>query len=214
MTVSQSRFRAPAQEGRRITIRASKVKLRFESRYSSFQLRASSLQNLIANLELEFRLTHTKLSPLRISNRKYFAVFYADLLHRREKSGRPTTSDGAVVATELLDYELRIASCDALGAAAGGDQVEEALHTGALAPRQGEEFAGVEIGGFVAEEGFHAPLNVGGGPGAEAVTFGDDPVVAKCVQHVACNSNVQTSGRITGDAIEVEAIKLRVMRGR
>ena len=79
MTVSQSRFRAPAQEGRRITIRASKVKLRFESRYSSFQLRASGLQNLIANLELEFRLTHTKLSPLRISNRKYFAVFHADL---------------------------------------------------------------------------------------------------------------------------------------
>ena len=122
MTVSQSRFRAPAQEGRRITIRASKVKLRFESRYSSFQLRASSLQNLIANLELEFRLTHTKLSPLRISNRKYFAVFYSDLLHRREKSGRPTTSDGGVVATEIREgfssgfsrafgHKLRIASC-------------------------------------------------------------------------------------------------------
>ena len=79
MTVPQSRFRAPAQEGRRITIRASKVNLRFELRYSSFQLRAPSLQNLIANLELEFRLTHTKLSPLRISNRKYFAVFHADL---------------------------------------------------------------------------------------------------------------------------------------
>ena len=111
MTVSQSRFRAPAQEGRRITIRASKVKLRFESRYSSFQLRASSLQNLIANLELEFRLTHTKLSPLRISNRKYFAVFYADLLHRREKSGRPTTSDGGVVATSfsITSYESRVA---------------------------------------------------------------------------------------------------------
>ena len=35
MTVSQSRFRAPAQKGRRITIRASKVKLRFESRISA-----------------------------------------------------------------------------------------------------------------------------------------------------------------------------------
>jgi hypothetical protein len=31
---------------------------------------------LIANLELEFRLTCRKLSPLRISNRKYFAIFY------------------------------------------------------------------------------------------------------------------------------------------
>ena len=100
-----------------------------------------------------------------------------------------------------------------LVAAAGGDPVEEALHAGALAPHQGEEFAGVEVRGFVAEEGFHAPLDVGGCPGAEAVTFGDDPVVAKCVQHLECNSNVRTSGRITADAIEVEAIKLRVMRG-
>jgi|HubBroStandDraft_4_1064222.scaffolds.fasta_scaffold322968_2 hypothetical protein len=31
---------------------------------------------LIANLELESRLTARKLSPLRISNRKYFAIFY------------------------------------------------------------------------------------------------------------------------------------------
>jgi len=30
---------------------------------------------LIANLELEFHPTHSKLSLLRISNRKYFAVF-------------------------------------------------------------------------------------------------------------------------------------------
>ena len=29
---------------------------------------------LIANLELEFRLTHRKISPLRISNRKFFAI--------------------------------------------------------------------------------------------------------------------------------------------
>ena len=86
---------------------------------------------------------------------------------------------------QLLDYKLRIASCDALGAAAGGDPVEEALHVGAFAPHQGEEFAGVEVRGFVAEEGFHAPLDVGGGPGAEAVTFGDDPVVAEGVQHLA-----------------------------
>jgi hypothetical protein len=30
---------------------------------------------LIANLELEFRLTYRKLSPLKISNRKFFAIF-------------------------------------------------------------------------------------------------------------------------------------------
>jgi hypothetical protein len=101
-----------------------------------------------------------------------------------------------------------------LGAAAGGDPVEKALHTGALAPHQGEEFAGVEVGGFVAEERFHAPLDVRGGPGTEAVAFGDDPVVAEGVQHMACNSNVRTSGRISADATEVEAIKLVAIRGR
>ncbi len=35
-----------------------------------------TIEFLIANLELEFQLTHRKLSPLRISNRKYFAIFY------------------------------------------------------------------------------------------------------------------------------------------
>jgi hypothetical protein len=109
----------------------------------------------------------------------------------------------------VTDCELRV-----LGTAAGGDPVEEALHAGAFAPHQGEEFAGVEIGGFVAEKGFHAPLDVGGGPGAEAVAFGDDAVVAEGVQHVECNSNMRTSGRITADAIEVEAIKVGAMRGR
>ena len=32
---------------------------------------------LIANLELEFELSHRKQSPLKISNRKYFAIFSA-----------------------------------------------------------------------------------------------------------------------------------------
>src|ERR1700745_2822699 len=35
-----------------------------------------TIEFLIANLELEFRLTHRKLSPLKISNRKYSAIFY------------------------------------------------------------------------------------------------------------------------------------------
>jgi hypothetical protein len=45
------------------------------ARSSSFKPPASSLQNLIANLELEFRSTHRKISPLKISNRKYIAIF-------------------------------------------------------------------------------------------------------------------------------------------
>ena len=70
-----------------------------------------------------------------------------------------------------------------LGSAADGNPVEEAFHAGAFAPEEREKFAGVEIGGFLAEEGFEAPLDVGRGPGAEAITLGDDPVVAESVQH-------------------------------
>jgi hypothetical protein len=44
--------------------------------HSSSQPRAFGRQILIANLELEFRLTRRKLSPLEISNRKYFAIFH------------------------------------------------------------------------------------------------------------------------------------------
>ena len=43
---------------------------------------SSPLKILIANLELEFELTHRELSPLKIPNRKYFAVFHPDC--RRE----------------------------------------------------------------------------------------------------------------------------------
>ena len=109
----------------------------------------------------------------------------------------------------MTDDELR-----ALGAAAGGDPVEETFHAGAFTPHQGEEFADVEIRGFVPEECFHAPLNVGGSPGAETVAFGDDPVVAEGVQHVARNSDVRTGGRISAGVTAVKAIKLGAMRGR
>lgn len=101
----------------------------------------------------------------------------------------------------MADCELRV-----LGAVAGGDPVEEALHTGAFAPHQGEEFAGVEVGGFVAEERFHAPLDVGGGPGTEAVAFGDDPVVAEGVQHVAeiGNRKIETAERVAGCGLRAD----------
>ena len=42
---------------------------------SSSQPPASSFQNLIANLELEFSVSHRKESLLKVSNRKYFAIF-------------------------------------------------------------------------------------------------------------------------------------------
>jgi hypothetical protein len=56
------------------------------ARSSSFQPQASSLQNLIANLELEFQSTHRKISPLKISNRKYFAIFHLTSQSRRPVS--------------------------------------------------------------------------------------------------------------------------------
>ena|ERR1700720_1785747 len=46
------------------------------SLFSSFKPQASSLQNLIANLELEFLLTHSKQRSGTDSNRKFFAIFH------------------------------------------------------------------------------------------------------------------------------------------
>ena len=69
-------FHTLAQEGRWPTTRPPKVQPCLHPLYSSFQPRASSLQNLIANPELESRLTYRKLSPLKISNRKFLAIFY------------------------------------------------------------------------------------------------------------------------------------------
>jgi hypothetical protein len=63
-------------------------------RNSSFQPPAPSFQKLIANLELEFRLTYRKISSLRISNRKFFAIFHltAQLCRRPSSSSLPASS--------------------------------------------------------------------------------------------------------------------------
>ena len=61
--------------------------------------------------------------------------------------------------------------------------LKEAFHAGAFAPHQGEEFCGVEVGGFFPEECFEAPLDVRRGPGTQAIALRDDPVVAESVQH-------------------------------
>jgi hypothetical protein len=73
-----------------------------------------------------------------------------------------------------------------MDAAAGiGNPVEKMLHARAVTPEKREEFSGIEIRGFLAEEGFQAPLNVGRSPGRETMALGDDPVVAQSVQHGA-----------------------------
>jgi hypothetical protein len=52
---------------------------------------------LIANLELEFELNHRKQSPLRISNRKYFAIFPLNPPHFPAFApSRPTNSKSSI----------------------------------------------------------------------------------------------------------------------
>ena len=46
-----------------------------------------------------------------------------------------------------------------------------------------EEFFGVEVSGFLAQEGFKTPLEIGTVPGPEAVTPGGNPVVAERLPH-------------------------------
>src|SRR3984957_1665520 len=80
------------------------------------------LEILIANLELEFRLTHTKISPLRISNRKYSTIFYPDFVTQKGEIQKAHDENGVVVATAIrtgfclgfsraVGHKLRIASC-------------------------------------------------------------------------------------------------------
>jgi hypothetical protein len=65
----------PLAQKARATTRPPKVQPRFRPLYSGFQPRASSLQNLIANPELEFPATTRKQSIGIESNRKKVAVF-------------------------------------------------------------------------------------------------------------------------------------------
>jgi hypothetical protein len=52
---------------------------------------------LIANLELEFELSHRKQSSLRISNRKYFAIFSLNPPHFPAFAlSRPTNSNSNI----------------------------------------------------------------------------------------------------------------------
>jgi len=61
---------------------------------------------LIANPELEFRSTHRKISPLRISNRKYLAIFH--LISRPRRRTSPNFQNGNPFGSAPLVYpELR-----------------------------------------------------------------------------------------------------------
>ena len=74
IAIFHPRFHPLAQKAR-ATTRPPKAQPRFRPLYSSSQPRASSLQNLIANPELEFPATTRKQSIGIESNRKKIAVF-------------------------------------------------------------------------------------------------------------------------------------------
>jgi hypothetical protein len=90
---------------------ATRAQRNESGRNSSFQPPAPSFQKLIANLELEFHLTHRKISLLKISNRKYFAILRFVFLTRRPLalskmplsgvgSGSPATSHSSLACPE------------------------------------------------------------------------------------------------------------------
>jgi len=68
-------------------------------------------------------------------------------------------------------------------AAALGGPVGETAEVFAVFPGELEEFSGVEVGGFFAEEGFKAPLEIGTVPGLQAIATGGYPVVAERLPH-------------------------------
>jgi hypothetical protein len=63
-----------------------------------------------------------------------------------------------------------------LSLAAGGGPFREGFETVAIFPTEFEEFARVEIGGFFAEEGFEAPLEVRALPRTKAVAARSEPI--------------------------------------
>lgn len=77
-----------------------------------------------------------------------------------------------------------------LGFAAFRDPGEEAPHARALAPHEREEFARVQIGGFLAEKSFEPPLDVGRCPGTQPVALCCDPVVVQRVEHESRQGNM------------------------
>ena len=70
-----------------------------------------------------------------------------------------------------------------LGLAASGGPVGEGDEAIAVLPGEAEEFASVEVGSFLAEEGFEAPLNEGAVPGMKAVAAGGEPIELEEMEH-------------------------------
>src|SRR4029077_9984230 len=59
------------------------------------------------NLELEFRSTHRKLSPLEISNRKYLAIFHPNSQARSRATSPNFQNGNSFCSTPIVYPELR-----------------------------------------------------------------------------------------------------------
>jgi len=64
-----------------------------------------------------------------------------------------------------------------------GGPIGETAEVVAVFPGELEEFSGVEMGGFFAEEGFKAPLEIGTVPRLQTIAAGGYPVVAERLPH-------------------------------
>jgi len=68
-------------------------------------------------------------------------------------------------------------------AAALGGPIHETGKFVAIFPGEVKEFFGVEVSGFLTQEGFEAPLEIGTFPGPEAIAPSGNPVVAERLPH-------------------------------
>lgn len=82
-----------------------------------------------------------------------------------------------------------------LGAAADGGPIGEGYQVAAIFPGEMEEFHGVQIGGFFAEKGLEAPLDVGAFPGLQPVAAGGEPIELEEMPH-GCECGRRTGSRI------------------
>jgi hypothetical protein len=94
---------------------------------------------------------------------------------------------------------LRHVAGVALGSAAVGGPVHEALQAIAVFPGEAEKFAGGKIVRFPAEECFKPPAEVGALPGLKAIASCNDPVVAQRSKH--CSAFCSRSTPIEGEVL-------------
>jgi hypothetical protein len=83
---------------------------------------------------------------------------------------------------------------EVLGAAAGGGPFGEGFEAVTVFPGEMKELAGVELGGFLTEQSFKAPLDVRAFPRLETVAARGEPVELQDVPHGRVDILPATSG--------------------